>query len=226
MTKKRLPWMLVALMLLGASPTMAQFGGGYLTTSPSVGMGYGGMPYYGFGWGIGRHLTNNGSYGPRAVTWYTPGQGYSSSAGNGLPWQGYPVPQQAYPYPNGAGMGLDGLLAREGRYQQRLEALYALQQQAYVDRYNPVRDPSTMVASTQEVEKSKTKKQQSKQSASTKDEPSHLIPVNGTTSSDEYSSGNAETLSSEKKSSFVRKLNPSQAASKLPLHHPQRSAFP
>ena len=197
-------WAILTAMVLSATPVIAQFGGSYLTPTPTVGTGYGGFPFSGYGWGIGPRLSNYGNFGPRAVTWYTPGQGYSSYVANGLPWQGSPVSPRAYQYPSSTGMGIDGAIAREERYRMRFDTLQALQQQAYASRNLPPRNPSVMAASAKEVEagpvkKTSSKKSTAKKPAVSKDEPTRVIPVEGTTSSDEYSSGDTETLSTEKK---------------------------
>lgn len=199
---RNIRWASMVVLMMATTPALAQFGGMYLTPTPSVGMGMGyGLPYMGYGWGIGPRLSNYGNFGPRPVTWYVPGQGYSTFVANGLPWQGSAVQQRTMQYPSSVGMGMDGMIARNDRYMRRLETLQALQAQAYADSRRPVREPSTLAASAKEVEAPATKKASStsKKKPISKDEPTHVVPVEGTTPSADYSNGDAETLSPEKK---------------------------
>jgi len=192
-------WASIVVLVISTTPSLAQFGGMYLTPTPSVGMGYG-LPYMGYGWGIGPRLSNYGNFGPRPVTWYVPGQGYSTYVANGLPWQGSAVQQRTMQYPSSVGMGMDGMIARNDRYMRRLETLYALQEKAYADSRRPVREPSTLAASAKEVEPPQPKKTRStSKKAVSKDEPTRVVPLEGTTPSADYSNGDAETLSPEKK---------------------------
>lgn len=66
-----------------------------------------------------------GSGGPRSVTWYTPGLGYSSNVQTGLPWHNDVIsrPPRA-DAPGGLGEGQS--IARQQRAARRMETLYAL----------------------------------------------------------------------------------------------------
>ncbi len=91
--------------------------GGLIGPSPWMGVGPRG--------GIYSSNLYGGAGGPRSVTWYTPGHGYSSNVQTGLPWHNDVISRPPRAYAPG-GMGEVQSIARQERAARRMETLYAL----------------------------------------------------------------------------------------------------
>lgn len=92
-----------------------------------------------------------GPAGPRNVTWYTPGLGYSSTVATGLPWQGV---SPVNPRPWNGGDWSDGtMIARQDRQERarrRAELFYAARPRDLPRQRVPGAEPTVLPASTKE----------------------------------------------------------------------------
>lgn len=126
-------WTIVLLLVVSATSALAQGRRGFYSYSygPRVSGAYGvgfagyGYPSYGGVAPIGHYRSSlysqSGVSGPRIVTWYKPGLGYSANVQTGLPWQA----------PRGlrASDALDdstAVVARQQRTLRRMETVHAV----------------------------------------------------------------------------------------------------
>lgn len=117
--------LVVLLGLVGVERAQAQVGWGGYGFNSRAGL-VGPTPWM-MGPRAGLYGGGYGGYsnGPRSVTWYAPGLGYSSNPQTGLPWHGEVVsrpPRAQAP----SSLGEGNSIARQERAKRRLETLYAL----------------------------------------------------------------------------------------------------
>ncbi|MBY0587635.1 hypothetical protein K2X85_10680 [bacterium] len=143
----------------------------WATSAASAQIGWSGYGYsngYGIGgrtgwiapspWMMGGRAGLYGGYGgiggPRAVTWYTPGQGYSSNVQTGLPWNQGGVGRSARGLPPSA-MDDASSIAREERAARRMDTLLALKDYERERRREIYRTETMLAASAKKKEAGK-----------------------------------------------------------------------
>lgn len=133
----------------------AQYGG--FSWGSRAPLGYAGtwgtMPLSMTGPRIGTYYGSTGTYGPRSVTWYTPGWGYSDGLQTGLPWHGQPIAAPPRPMPPTSFDPQGPMVARQERVRRRMETMYAaVRQERERRRLAPSTDPEVLAAGSKEKE--------------------------------------------------------------------------